>query len=446
MSMKPGQAVANDFDGSAARNAMNLQSSSAGISDAQLVRETLRSILDSPQFSKSKRYPALLEYVVLKTLEGSAGTLKERVIGVEVFNRPENYDPGGDPVVRITAAEVRRRLAQYFKEHPEAPVYIDLPVGTYAPEFNFLIRPADRTLSPNVKSHRLPRASYEHWKPGISSDTAREANPSESSRAASPLWTKKLPLGEGAVILLLIVAAFATMSIQHERAKRDFWWPVLHDAQNPLIVVGKTQILANNPGSGQQQQSTSGSAPTGSSNFLIMNDVVVAAQICTAFRRYGSDCNIAQSPAVNLDTLHGKSVVSIGANNNWTSRFLAPLRYQIQEDPIHNVHEIVEHKPTGDGSTWKIRTDIPPSQLSTDYAIIARLHSDVNDGMVVAIAGLAPEGTVGAGKFLSSPDNMAQLFSLAPKGWKGINFEAVLQFDVIQGSSGHSKVVAAQFW
>src|SRR5271169_5666366 len=80
------------------------------------VREQLERILQSAPFRNSRRYPALLRYVVEHTLEGKTDVLKERTIAADVFGRPVTYDPSNDPVVRTSAAEVRKRLAQYYQE------------------------------------------------------------------------------------------------------------------------------------------------------------------------------------------------------------------------------------------------------------------------------------------------------------------------------------------
>lgn len=95
---------------------------------------------------------------------------------------------------------------------------------------------------------------------------------------------------------------------------------------------------------------------------------------------------------------------------------------------------------------WTTREGSTDPQAVIDYVVLARFHSDISDSMVVAIAGLHPAGTIGGAEYLSSSDRITQLFSKAPKGWKGINFEAVLQIDVMSGSPGRPTVVAARFW
>jgi hypothetical protein len=103
---------------------------------AILVREQLRRLLAHPLFTNSKRYPVLLAYTVEQALDGNASELKERTIGIEAFGREPNYDVNLDPVVRTTAAEVRKRLIQYYYNPDHAgELLIELPVGSYVPSF-----------------------------------------------------------------------------------------------------------------------------------------------------------------------------------------------------------------------------------------------------------------------------------------------------------------------
>jgi hypothetical protein len=96
--------------------------------DREAVLAHLREVLASPHFCNSKRYPALLEYIVEKTLAGQSELLKERTLGVEVFDRPASYDTNADTVVRYTAGEVRKRLSLYYHELERTPpIQISLP-------------------------------------------------------------------------------------------------------------------------------------------------------------------------------------------------------------------------------------------------------------------------------------------------------------------------------
>src|SRR5246127_1530813 len=106
------------------------------VPDPALVREQLRRLVAHPLFTNSKRYPVLLTYTVEQTLLGNASELKERTIGIEAFGREPIYDVNLDPVVRTAAAEVRKRLSQYYYNPDHAgELVIELPIGSYVPTF-----------------------------------------------------------------------------------------------------------------------------------------------------------------------------------------------------------------------------------------------------------------------------------------------------------------------
>jgi TolB-like protein len=55
---------------------------------------------------------------------------------MEVFGRPADYDAGADPVVRVEARRLRRKLAEYYAgDGSEDPIEICLPKGGYLPTF-----------------------------------------------------------------------------------------------------------------------------------------------------------------------------------------------------------------------------------------------------------------------------------------------------------------------
>src|SRR5437868_14039895 len=99
----------------------------------------LARLLESSAFRTSKRCREFLEYIVEHTISGPSGTLKERSIGVEVFQLPQDFDTGQHTVVRVTANEVRKKLAQHYLAENGAyhPVKIQLPPGSYSAEFRW---------------------------------------------------------------------------------------------------------------------------------------------------------------------------------------------------------------------------------------------------------------------------------------------------------------------
>src|SRR5215471_6495644 len=116
--------------------------------DRDYARSQLAKMVAHPLFANSKRYPALLRHVVEFSLKGRADSLKERTLGIEVFGRKADYDTNLDPVVRITAGEIRKRIAQYYHEpEHEAELRIDLPAGSYVPQFHLPQPPRSTPLT-----------------------------------------------------------------------------------------------------------------------------------------------------------------------------------------------------------------------------------------------------------------------------------------------------------
>lgn len=108
----------------------------------------LERILAHPLFQKSRRLSAFLRYAVETTLAGGADSLKEFVIGAEVFGLGESFDPQTDNIVRVNANRLRGKLAEYYQHSGQSdPVMIDLPRGGYVPVFSSTsIQPLRDTL------------------------------------------------------------------------------------------------------------------------------------------------------------------------------------------------------------------------------------------------------------------------------------------------------------
>src|SRR5580704_18656170 len=101
---------------------------------SESIRAQVRKIIASRAMARSERLARFLDFTISETLAGHAGQLKEFVIGVEVFNRPQDYDPRLDPIVRVEARRLRMKLRKYYEtEGREDVLRIEYPKGGYAP-------------------------------------------------------------------------------------------------------------------------------------------------------------------------------------------------------------------------------------------------------------------------------------------------------------------------
>jgi hypothetical protein len=143
------------------------------------LRDELNRILDGPAFRTSKRCREFLEYVVQNTVHGPNGSLKERAIGIDLFNLAEDFDPSQHTIVRVTANEVRKRLAQHYLAEIGTPhaVRIKLPPGSYKTEFRrdtVAVAPAAELSPPQPPSpEELPVEEMPTTKPPDASHPGR---------------------------------------------------------------------------------------------------------------------------------------------------------------------------------------------------------------------------------------------------------------------------------
>src|SRR3984957_14204286 len=155
---------------------------------AEDVRRQLHRILGSSPFLNARRASQFLRFVVEGTLAGEDG-FKEYLIGIEVFERPQDYDPKDDPVVRIEAGRLRKKLAEFYAG-PGAndPIIIELPRGGYVPVF-----------------HERP-AGVELEKIEVETSPEPEAQRPTDRAAVAPnskLWRTTALLGMAAAVLIV---------------------------------------------------------------------------------------------------------------------------------------------------------------------------------------------------------------------------------------------------
>ncbi len=206
-----------------------------------------------PQTRQDQRYPALLKYIVEKTLEGESDMLKERTLGVEVFDRSPSYDTNADTVVRYTAGEVRKRLSLYYHESGRKPVIqICLPAGSYVPEFLHSQDEGDDSAAVHVARPDLLQDgvsatpelySFSPWSaenPGLRTNGEIAFLPGAVLRHSRPLNRRRWWI---AMAVMLVVSALAGWSwryhaVRPRSALDHFWTPVLRDQSVVVLCTG----------------------------------------------------------------------------------------------------------------------------------------------------------------------------------------------------------------
>ena len=426
--------------------------------DREAVLRELHKILASPHFCASKRYPALLKYIVENTLAGKSDLLKERTLGVEVFDRPATYDTNADTVVRYTAGEVRKRLLLFYSEDgKDSEIRIYLPAGSYIPEFlqahekveesgvNGGLEPrhpqsgdgAEERLGAELESILIAHPELGHR--GFLSAAPPE-NATNLKRGRRPRLSRILLWSAVAAALLLVAAAGIAWRyrISHpESIVDDFWSPVLRDQRQVVICTGSI-VFAQNPFSGDITPGTNGDVEY---PFVSMQGAAAIAQIEAAMERSGIRTQLIAAPWSTLTDLREHSVTLLGAyNNQWTIRLMQPLRYHFLPDPQARIVDGM-HPGTG----WQRDQSVPYSNAD-DYALVARFRDPTIDGWVVAVAGLGRNGTEAGAQFVTSPHYLELLKQSLGSGFGNRNIEVVLKVSVIAAKTGAPSIVAVYAW
>jgi hypothetical protein len=392
--------------------------------DVSQVRAALAHILASSLFRSSKRYPAMLRYVVETTLQGRQEVLKERTIGIEVFGRDPAYDTNLDPVVRFSAGEVRKRIAQYYRENgSESPVEVELPLGSYVPRFYLRLGQVETFPSP-------PRPL----------DLVEESTLTSGDEPAMKLRRRD------ALAALLLVVLFAAglylyRQVRNTDPVRAVWAPILQSSDPVLISAGRPHAPDEAP---DPPGLTIGERILRPDFRLSITTASAIARICGYLQAHDKPFHIQDAYSHTLADLHERPVVLVNANDNkWTLLLLKDMRFEFKSDDVYTYITDTLHPENHD---WRVNFRQPYLEQTVDYAIVSSFHSSTTNGPVIVVAGISSNGTDAAGEFIVSKEGLAQLRSLAPPGWHGGNFEAVLKVEVVGGNNGATTLIATQFW
>lgn len=396
------------------------------------VLQQLERLLANPYFSHSRRFPSFLRYVVEKTLAGQEDLLKERMLGIEIFGRQADYDTASDPIVRVTAAEIRKRIAQYYQEAGhEQELRISLPAGSYVPQFHWQAAAATKDEAP--------------------AETAAITEPvTEAATVAEEIHANRHARKVIAALLLVAVLAaggsFWLWQSAHRSAFDFFWGPLLNSSDPVLFCIADQKQYSSIELRDATDQSKQTILPDNLTAVVIddLNPIVKVAGILQA---NGKKYSLRGESATNLMDLRTGPTVFIGAfDNAWTLRLTKPLQYHFANNPEMTQFRIVDSNAPN-STRWLVdRSQQMATNNYRDYAIVARFTDSTTGKLAVIAAGVSRGGTIAAGEFLTDPGNLGELMRAAQAAGNKKNMEIVLSTQIIGGEPGSPKMEAAYFW
>ncbi len=411
---------------------------------AEAVQQELDRILASRYFRSAGRSRQFLQYVVRQKLAGHVEQLKERTIGTEVFQRLPGYATGEDPVVRVQAGEVRRRLEQYYQtESGNFPVSIKLPVGSYSPIFQWSSGTATAVPTPHL--------------------SLESPSPLHPATRRSMRWLT-------VAVCIAVVAGVGAVILQRTMHKNTtiegFWNPVFATQQPVLICLAKPVVYRpslelyrryarSHPGTFQteverydqplpldpDEKLVWGDITTNPEYGVAVGDAYAALSLSGLLGKIGKPKQVRFGSNYSFEDLRNSPAVVVGAfNNRWTMKLTENLHFAFVEK--NGQFTIQEHVPGG--RVW--RQFAVSAGEPSDFAIVGRLLDSKTGQFTVVVAGIDGTGTRAAADFVSNPESMEKGLHDAPVGWQKRNLEVVLQTAITDSTAGPPRVVAAYYW
>ncbi|MGD0741082.1 MAG: hypothetical protein ABR957_15940 [Terracidiphilus sp.] len=398
--------------------------------EKRAIEAQLERLLANPHFSNSRRFPSFLRYIVKATINGQADLLKERTLGIEIFGKDPDYDTAVDPIVRVTAAEIRKRIAQYYQDPGhEDELRLTLAPGSYVPQFH------------------PPTVVQPISEPGSTADSAPLAVLDGSHGRASGRSSSWLPwaLVPTLCVLLLGIAAFIGWRHNQRSAFAEFWDPILSSSEPVLFCVAdQTQYTAISlrDASNPERQVTLNDNLTA----VVIDDLSTITKIAGVLQSAGKPYSLRGENATSLmDLRNGPSVIIGAFDNAWTLRMLRPLRFHFANNADMTMFSIVDGSQPG-RTQWVVdrRQQIATNNYR-DFAIVALFTDDTTGKPTLVAAGIGRGGTIAAGEFLTNPDLLKAVRNQRPST-KAKNVEVVLSTQIIDGEPGTPKIEAVYFW
>lgn len=429
------------------------------------LRAHLEEVVHGKSFGTSPRGQQFLRHVMEKAIAGDLESLKERVIGIELFRRSASYNKSEDAIVRVTASDVRKRLLQHYKEHENrSPYQIDMPPGSYIPEIRW------------VQTNVFPSAVIPDASPMLDAIKLLPVKPVKSASFTSLSVTTRTLFAIPLVIALLALTAWT--SYRAGAFKFDTLGP--YRAILPWSsIFGSRQeleIITSDPDFSTEQDITRHTislSDYANGKYLPDNPKLPpeVRNFCLRYLRGTRAADVDLPTVANIVTLAhpaGKKVLIRSARHMRTDDFQSDNDFILLGSPvadpwleifeqqldfrfiytdestlqsIENVHpqsnELKLYVPQG-----KDFGVTPPTGVA--YAVIAFLQNPHRSGHVLILAGTGVEGTWAASQLVLNTTDLADALNHCDHSFNAPlrNFEILLKVNIMAGSPTSTDIIA----
>jgi len=422
--------------------------------DSADVCQTLEKVLSSKYFVHAHKKRQFLNVVCDFYLKGRAHELNEYVLAYDVFGRDNTYNPSADPIVRVVAHEIRKKLESYYQnEGAGDEIRMELPAGSYQPVFHRQILPPPEEIKNVV----------------IPVETENEPVP------------KRQPMNVGMIVLSLvslalavsvIVLALSNWALRHKPAStRDVsaygtvWESFLTDSTPPVVVLSNPPVprlsnthepeillkdsvplssdaikalrekLVTNPqtlmGDANIKYQNPRRLTISNHNHTGLGEAIGLHYLTNFFRDMNREIALKQSRTLSAEDLKNRNVIMLGGAwvNDWSGKL------PDDEDFAYSVNAtILNRNPqTGEEGEYVPQFDDRTGALLTDYALITIKPNLTAANKVMVLSGIYSQGTEAAVEFVTVRDYLNQINQRLEQSNMPGHFQALLKVGVENG-------------
>jgi hypothetical protein len=445
--------------------------------DIASLQQHLKEVIEGDAFKGSHRSGQFLQYIIDQAIAGHFDSLKERVIGMELFGRSASYDTGDDAIVRVTASDVRKRLLQHYGRYgANSEFRISLPSGSYIPEISRGSQSKVGTLD------EIPEVRGAAIKPDASSTLHQEPAPIPADLVASfpPLphldthrqksFIRVRWLVVGIVAVALNVALWGIFRSRPSRTELApisvLPWSTFFGSSHATELITSDPNISDIQGITGSDVSVSDYANhkyipvpnklTPEQDYFCRNilrgdnsarvDAPIVAKVAALAQTNSKSIDVRTARSIQITDLKSDNdFIFLGSprSDPWYSLFSDQLDFRFVFDKasgseyIRNFHprpnEQPQYVPTAAG--WA---------TGDSYAIMALVKNPDQSGQVLLLAGANEEGTEAAGKFATDLIRLSTELNkcgITPSG-PVRHFEMLLHLNTMAGTPNNIDLVA----
>lgn len=447
--------------------------------DIASLHQHLKEVIEGDAFKGSHRSGQFLQYIIDQAMAGHFDSLKERVIGMELFGRSASYDTGGDAIVRVTACDVRKRLMQHYGRYGATSEFrISLPSGSYIPEI---------THGPIGGAGRVDRLSAIRGT-AVKPDASSTPTPPHESApipadliASSPAlphvdtlppksFSKVRWLVSCIVFVALNLTLWGIFWVRRSRAEPApvsvLPWSAFFASSHAIELIASDPNIAEIQGITGSQVSVSDYA---NHNYIPVPNKLTPEQeyFCGKILRGDNSAGVdapivakvaalAQTNSKSIDVRAARSIqltdlksddnfIFLGSprSDPWFSLFSDQLDFRFEFDKSSQSEFIRNFHPRPNEQPQYVPT-APGWATGDSYSIIALVKNPDQSGQVLLLAGANAEGTEAAGKLVTDLprlSNELRRCGIAPSG-PPRHFEILLHLSTMAGTPSNIDMVA----